>query len=464
MTEWRLLLQEPGTDELVRRFREVSGKARRVRIASAFVSPFAARALLDEVPPGVRSTILVGRELSRSQVEGIQLLRGRAEVRIWIGGPAFHPKMYLLEAEGLTRVILGSSNFTGGGFSENVEANVFADLPSSDPMLVSLLERFDAWAAESAVVTEEWMSALRQMAAATDMVRELVEGDGQAIRAQAEMKRLIAAEHNRRSEEAAANEARAFAARPYFRSEHFAAFAPSKHRSEDATVVRERKAVSQRFLDLHQELMPRITAERWDLHPHHKAQNTTSSWHLVPEIVPQISAMWLSYGRSHARFKELMDREADDVYGFFNHAKLQILIDESMLRFGLMIAQRNNPWDRDYLQKKLGLIDPKGVVVEPDRVAAELRNAGTLEPRAYLEREAHGSSEDRDRVPLITLEKDALLSVVRRDDRGHWLGVWVDYTPTDPAISEGAILETTTRVFTHFYPCFDLLAWYPKKR
>ena len=92
-----------------------------------------------------------------------------------------------------------------------------------------------------------------------------------------------------------------------------------------------------------------------------------------------------------------------------------------------------------------------------------LNHIGTLEPEAYLEREAHDDPADCERVLLSQLDADSLRAVVQRDDQGHWLGIWVGYPPTEPAVSEGKILETTRSFFEHLYPAYDLLAWYPRK-
>lgn len=47
-------------------------------------------------------------------------------------GRTFHPKMYVFSGDGRALVIIGSSNWTKGGLSENVEANVAVHLDLSD--------------------------------------------------------------------------------------------------------------------------------------------------------------------------------------------------------------------------------------------------------------------------------------------------------------------------------------------
>src|SRR5687768_16942873 len=92
-SEWKPLLEAP---ELLRRFREATPGAVRIRIATAFVSPFAAQQFLEVSEHRPPTTVLVGRELTTNQVEGLELLRRHCDARIWIGDASFHPKVYLI--------------------------------------------------------------------------------------------------------------------------------------------------------------------------------------------------------------------------------------------------------------------------------------------------------------------------------------------------------------------------------
>lgn len=112
-------------------------------------------------------------------------------------------------------------------------------------------------------------------------------------------------------------------AHPFFTETHRAAFHPSKHAADTTAVNAERRAVSDRFLDLHRDVLPAIKARKWDLHPHHMRQHTTSSWHLVPGYVSTIVAMWLPYGREKKCFDVFPKlRGEDEEQEFFNHAKI----------------------------------------------------------------------------------------------------------------------------------------------
>jgi len=54
----------------------------------------------------------------------------------------FHPKVFIFELPGITRIILGSSNLTGGGVKNNVEANVLLQGMSSEEVVRNILEFF----------------------------------------------------------------------------------------------------------------------------------------------------------------------------------------------------------------------------------------------------------------------------------------------------------------------------------
>jgi len=56
----------------------------------------------------------------------------------------FHPKLFIFEfPQNLKRIVLGSSNLTGGGIGENVEANILLQGTSSEKAIADILEFFE---------------------------------------------------------------------------------------------------------------------------------------------------------------------------------------------------------------------------------------------------------------------------------------------------------------------------------
>lgn len=104
----------------------------------------------------------------------------------------YHPKLYLFETEGLVKSIIGSSNLTKGGLSENIEVNVLLEMECESEKAESIFDiyarikyqpsRFapnDAYIeAYQAVVEEAEKSKYRRQdtKAAIESLRELEKG------------------------------------------------------------------------------------------------------------------------------------------------------------------------------------------------------------------------------------------------------------------------------------------------
>jgi hypothetical protein len=98
------------------------------RAAVAFVSQRGVDALselLKAKAPGISRLVIVARGASITDPEALLRLRDElgARVSVVTGTKAhrFHPKLWLIEAEGEMRVLSGSGNLTGGGLEGNSE-------------------------------------------------------------------------------------------------------------------------------------------------------------------------------------------------------------------------------------------------------------------------------------------------------------------------------------------------------
>jgi len=57
----------------------------------------------------------------------------------------FHPKLFIFKMNGETNIIIGSSNLTGGGTKNNIEANVLLKNSSEDVFARSVVGSFNIW-------------------------------------------------------------------------------------------------------------------------------------------------------------------------------------------------------------------------------------------------------------------------------------------------------------------------------
>ena len=159
--------------ELVTRVQRELNSARMFRIATAMVSP----AGVDELylslerclERGGSGRILIGVDLP-SDPHAIERLRklatehsGRLELKYFrpMKTRIFHPKLFIFgNGASSSSAIVGSSNLTGGGLTENHEANVWVRTSNA---VNDLTEYFDEHfeGAYSSIVTREWLADYR---------------------------------------------------------------------------------------------------------------------------------------------------------------------------------------------------------------------------------------------------------------------------------------------------------------
>jgi HKD family nuclease len=92
-------------------------------------------AVAEMVGRGGKLRVLAGGDFAQTEPDALRFfrdLRRDCQVKLLsssgIGG--FHPKCYLLYTQGDAALVVGSSNFTGGGLQGNIELNLQAVLPS----------------------------------------------------------------------------------------------------------------------------------------------------------------------------------------------------------------------------------------------------------------------------------------------------------------------------------------------
>lgn len=115
----------PMVDGLSERFQENVECSTHVDIAVAWATKTSA---LDQLMNAVEENrvslrIIVGTHGNATDPDVLDRLNDIGELRIAPHrGPLFHPKVYILRGEEDSIALIGSANFTNGGFGENVEA------------------------------------------------------------------------------------------------------------------------------------------------------------------------------------------------------------------------------------------------------------------------------------------------------------------------------------------------------
>lgn len=133
-----------------------SGEWKRIEIAVAWVRQSGTRhikpCLTKFLSGGGIAKFTVGIDIENTSKEGIEDLLelqdiGDCESYIYHNeaNATFHPKVYLLQNEIRTRLIIGSNNITEAGLYVNTEAGLQLETPSNDSIVVEVRETLASW-------------------------------------------------------------------------------------------------------------------------------------------------------------------------------------------------------------------------------------------------------------------------------------------------------------------------------
>ncbi len=101
------------------------------------------------LPLGKVRRAILGVHFNRTEPFVLRQLHALRVLRvIHQAGGVFHPKLLVASNGSTTRIVIGSSNFTSGGFGENTEVNLMLAGPQGNEVIRSLVNVFDeAWGA-----------------------------------------------------------------------------------------------------------------------------------------------------------------------------------------------------------------------------------------------------------------------------------------------------------------------------
>lgn len=122
-----------GTAELAKVFREWCGKAENIRVVTAWATTDCAVCDCLTTARSKIATLVVGLDFYTTSPSFLHQFRSVIRIGYAMHGGTFHPKLYLFEHASTFCCVMGSSNFTSGGFGNNAELNVWIEGNTSDP-------------------------------------------------------------------------------------------------------------------------------------------------------------------------------------------------------------------------------------------------------------------------------------------------------------------------------------------
>jgi len=132
-----------STNELAQVFKMWTRKSTDIRIVTAWATSDCALA------DGLRkartkiSTLVVGLDFHSTSPSFLQDFWSTVRIGEALNGGTFHPKLYLFRKGVLCCCVIGSSNFTSGGFGDNSELNIYVEGKASQPFFRRVSEYID---------------------------------------------------------------------------------------------------------------------------------------------------------------------------------------------------------------------------------------------------------------------------------------------------------------------------------
>lgn len=240
----------------------------------------------------------------------------------------FHPKLYVTRRGTRYQAYVGSGNFTGGGWRDNVELFWIVD---KDADCKKLVDWFCRYMETAILVTEAFIADYEQ-----NIFRPGEAAGRERQRALAQFKARHHADYAQ-----------------YFRQEDFDAFAGERPANKNEQAKAERWNVKEKLYELHDDfLYPAILERGWNLHPHDRHANIISL-HYHSRNRRLVDAMWLYYGKSPDEVEAChLVFGTDDSPN--DHIRLQVIVRHDRVGIWCAIGKdHGSRLDREALQTKL---------------------------------------------------------------------------------------------------------------
>jgi HKD family nuclease len=121
-----------GTKEMAQVFRKWCERAENIRIVTAWATTDCMACECLEKARSKISTMVVGLDFYTTSPSFLESFLSAIRIGKALRGGTFRPKLYLFEIADRFGCVIGSSNFTRGGFGDNAELNICIEGKKSD--------------------------------------------------------------------------------------------------------------------------------------------------------------------------------------------------------------------------------------------------------------------------------------------------------------------------------------------
>lgn len=417
--------------ELEKRFQSISG-IKEIFIATAYLSKGGLeilQRLLERCPVEKdRVTVCLSPEFSDDHPSDILIELNRiAKVRIAKDDRFFHPKLYYIKSKTESLLIFGSSNFTTGGFNNNIEFDSICT-PSSDE--INQLERFINFCKLHTVeLSGEHIDFYKNQESKLTELKKIKAQITQQL-----------GNFEKRDDPFSVD---TYDLTDYYFSFHDYEVFFSRNVSDNSSrLVMQRKVVQEKLLKIHSIIERRINA--LNLYAHWDKSNITSLTYPCLYNKNRVDWMGIRYGKS--RKEIVLGGGVKESYeSFTKHACLQYDVYPNGFEIVLFFAVPSDAVDRSYLAENIDMI--------ADRI-----NQTASKMKGY------GLQWNISGCPSFNFDEETdLASYLKRYDLdGRYSSLNKHYEPNSPKIKTlDSICEEIKTVFNIYRPLYDVLVWRP---
>jgi HKD family nuclease len=361
-----------------------------------------------------------------------------AEVKIFFNH-TFHSKVYLLKGH-VNKVVYGSSNFTTGGFSKNIEFNNIEEVQGEK--LKELDSFFEYCDRRSTLVTDDVIKYYKDN---QDEIEKLKQ-------AQKELRKKIKGYiHQGDAMDPDDYDIDNY----YFTFSDYETFFNRNATKDDIDIREQRKAVQGKILAIHNNIYPKV--KKLGVECHWNSNHVTSLIRPCEYNKGRVAWLGTRYGKTKKEVdivNEWLDRrEKDEIKGFQKHGCLQFCIVPNGFEINLFLAVRHDAIDRSNLQDKMDQLEPKIT-----KEISKLKGHGmTWEIYKDATTESHSFDIDN-RKP------EEFCKFLRAYDKeGFESYLKLLYPADDKALLDiNSISNEIIKYITMLIPLYNTLVWRPK--
>ena len=332
----------------------------------------------------------------------------------------FHPKVYIIKTGSKLTAYVGSGNCTQGGLDKNLELTIKIE---DQTFCNNLLTWFNSLFKFGKPITDDFLKTYSEL---FDRRVERVKQDRK------ELKFVFP------DDSTSFNLDNIDFTNQFFKAHHYKAFEGTKPLSHSDSANQERMEVRKQLFKLHDKLLPKIKAKRWDLHEHYETEHIVSSAVHSSYTSDELGGIWLHYGRNKTEIKKYGEDETP-----LDYMRLQVIVHKDNVGIWNRVGKDNGSRiDRDNLHSKLSDTNYRHKFYSalkslPDSFFIVLNGQTKL-------------------IKDFSTEQE-LIDFVLTDNRRFYFIIGTEFLPGAIELSEANIVDTVIDNFEKLYPTYEII-------